>query len=100
MQCRTMHCPQEEKRQVRLADGKAVCSLHCRRAQSCRLSEQPCLGAGHEASGHHTVPAGEQPLRRGAPLPLQDSLRAGLLLAELLFNVPVDYMRAHQVPCP
>ena len=45
------------------------------------------------------MPAGEQPLRRGAPLPLQDSLRAGLLLAELLFNVPVDYMRAHQVPC-
>ncbi len=99
MQCQDHALPREGKKQICLADGKAVRSLHRRRARSYCLSEQPCLGAGHEATGHHTVPAGEQPLRRGAPLPLQDSLRAGLLLAELLFNVPVDYMRAHQVPC-
>lgn len=44
------------------------------------------------------APAASQRLRRDAPL-LEDSLRAGLLLAELLFNVPVDFARVYQV-CP
>ncbi|KAK9837428.1 hypothetical protein WJX81_001597 [Elliptochloris bilobata] len=52
--------------------------------------------AGHEVASQHTPSVSQQPLRRGPPLPLQDSLRAGLLLAELLFNVPVDFSRAQQ----
>ena len=44
------------------------------------------------------APATSQRLRRDAPL-LKDSLRAGLLLAELLCNVPVDFACIHQV-CP
>jgi len=53
--------------------------------------------AGHEAAGERPPAPSEPAQRRGAPLPLRDSLRAGLLLAELLFNVPADYACAQQV---
>ena len=52
-----------------------------------------CAGRAGERA-----PAASQRLRRDAPL-LEDSLRAGLLLAELLFNVPVDFAHVYQV-CP
>ncbi|KAK9837427.1 hypothetical protein WJX81_001597 [Elliptochloris bilobata] len=80
---------------------KAIAEVH--RANVAHLDLRPEhvfvareAGPGHEVASQHTPSVSQQPLRRGPPLPLQDSLRAGLLLAELLFNVPVDFSRAQQ----
>ncbi len=73
-----------------------VDSASHRRGLRVRRMKQP-RAAGHEAAGERPPAPGEPAQRRGAPLPLRDSLRAGLLLAELLFNVPADYACAQQV---